>query len=197
MCAQTDIDLFAYAQSGSFFLLMLPNADRPKAATILWKSLVLFSNYNLIVSLSVYTKIQITPFSSERKQQRMEKNENPNWYWNQLLIRNACHFFNGKSNHDFLPSCDGTSKAKCVNAHNWNRDVCVCKREQDTLGLGVTTKMWSKAKQSTQKLQFDLCWSLAHWESPANKWLGSVFLICLFYTWKIETKWYFGVQKEK
>lgn len=97
--------------------------------------------------------------------------------------------------HDFFPSFEGDFKGE-MRKRTQLRSRCVCVKESKTL-WGLESQPKCEAKQSTQKLQFDLCWSLAHWESPANKWLGSVFLICLFYTWKIETKWYFGVQKEK
>lgn len=86
---------FAYAEWIIFLgVFMLPNTDRPFSR----KSLEFFSNYNLIVSVFVYTKKYKSHLFRVSENNREEKNENPNCYWNQLLIHNAYDFFNGKSN---------------------------------------------------------------------------------------------------
>lgn len=126
------------------------------------------------------------------------KNENPNWYWNQLLIW-AYDVFNGEWIH-FIISISwlfflllDTSKAKlCKRTHNWNRlkqaclwvcvCVCVCVKERNFGRLKSQNVKQSKVKQIHKKLQFDLCWTLAHWVRQ-NKFPTS-YLIFLFYTWK-------------
>lgn len=92
--------------------------------------------------------------------------------WKPIINAKANDFFNGKWNN---------LDVMTFSLHSGDFKGEICKRAQlESIGArllahlhieprtrllrpGSQNSVWSKA--NTQKLQFDLCWSLAHWES--------------------------------